>query len=77
MNWEKACEMMDSVESDLQSAREKLRYLCENLESLNGKQDSLHYGMQIKEEFIGYVKFQISTLNNILNYLDTKADNLG
>ena len=76
MNWEKACEMMDSVEKNLGDAKNNLRYLIENLEDLKGQQDTGKYAMEIKEDFIGFVEFRMSVLRNVLNLLNTKADEL-
>ena len=49
----------------------------ENLEDLNGKRDSLRYAEKIQDEFVDYVKFEISKLNNLLNTINEKADKIG
>jgi ATP-dependent Clp protease adapter protein ClpS len=77
MNWERACEIMDGVETDLNNAKEKLKYLIENIEDLNGKQDSYKYSMEIREDFINFVEFKMSVLRNVLKTLDEKADQIG
>lgn len=77
MNWEKACEMMDKVESDMKAMRDTLRYLLENIETLDGKRDSLNYAYTIQEEFVDYAKIQLSDISNLLNQINKKADNIG
>lgn len=76
MNWEKACEVMDAFERNLKDAKNNLRYLIENLEDLKGHQDTGKYAMEIQEDFIGFAKFQMSTINNVLNLLNEKAEEL-
>lgn len=77
MNWEIAKEMMEAVERNIVDSRHKLRYIMENLEDLNGKRDSLRYAEKIQDEFVDYVKFEISKLNNLLNTINEKADKIG
>jgi ATP:corrinoid adenosyltransferase len=76
MNWEKACEVMDAFDKNLKDAKNNLRYLIENLEDLKGQQDTGKYAMEIQEEFLGFAKFQMSTINNVLNLLNKKAEEL-